>query len=236
MFYRGGSGMSIGYEFKNKNLIKTALTHTSYAHDMGMEVNNQRLEFLGDSVLSFIVADYLYEKFSVYDEGHLTELRAAVVCERSLAAAARKMKLGSELRLGGSERACGGGEKASILADTYEAVLGAIFLDGGIECARKWVFETLGDTIEGAENIDIHNYKSELQIYFQKRDHNRETVSYRLKKRIGPDHAPSFVSEAVYRGKAIGEGKGGNLKKSEQAAAKDALSRIGKVGTRREVN
>lgn len=221
--------MSIEYEFKNKNLIKTALTHTSYAHDTGSEVNNQRLEFLGDSVLSFIVADYLYEHFSVYDEGHLTELRAACVCEKSLAAAARKLGLGDELKLGRSERGAGGREKASILADTYEAVLGAIFLDGGIEESRKWVFETLGDTIRNAENIDIHNYKSELQIYFQKRDRNRETVSYYLKKKVGPDHAPSFVSEAVYLGKVIGEGKGSSLKKAEQAAAKEALTRLGKL-------
>lgn len=221
---QSGAKMNIGYEFKNKNLLKTALTHISLANEMNTE-SNQRLEFLGDSILSFVVAEYIYERFTGMLEGQLTEVRAAAVCEKSLAAAAKRMNLASGLKFGRSE-AHNGANKPSILCDTFEAVLGAIYLDGGIEPARKWILDNLSETIDAARHMDFHNYKSELQSHYQKRDKNREVVTYDLICRTGPDHMPEFTVCAMYNGKRIGVGVGKNLKSAEQAAAKQALEII----------
>lgn len=219
--------MNIGYEFKDKSLLKKALTHISLANERGIE-SNQRLEFLGDSILSIIVAEYIYNEFKDLDEGRLTEVRAGAVCEKSLAAAAERLNLGQLVMFGKSEERCGGAKKASILCDTYEAVLGAIYLDGGMEPAKKWVLENLKETIDAAQHMDFRNYKSELQSYFQKRDKGREVVTYSLVKRTGPDHAPQFEVNAEYLGKVIGNGTGKNLKEAERRAAKQALSLINK--------
>ena len=134
--------MNIGYSFKNKKLLDIAMTHISYANEKGVE-SNQRLEFLGDSVLSLIVSEYIYCEFSNHDEGRLTEIRAGSVCEKSLADVAKKLGLGDGVKFGKSESACNGKDKPSILCDTYEAVLGAIYLDGGMDAAKKWVMENL---------------------------------------------------------------------------------------------
>lgn len=202
-----------------------ALTHISLANERNIE-SNQRLEFLGDSVLSFVVASYLYERFPDLDEGRLTEMRANAVCEKSLAAAARKLDLGNKVRFGKSETVCGGKDKDSILADTFEAVLGAIFLDGGIEPAKAWIMRQLRQTMDDSVMIDFTNYKSEIQNYFQKRDKGTEVVTYRLVGRRGPDHKPTFEVEALYRGKVIGAGSGGSRKEAEQQAAKQAFSAL----------
>ena len=215
--------MNIGYEFKNKKLLDVALTHISLANEKNIE-SNQRLEFLGDSILSFVVAEYIYNKFANLAEGRLTEVRAEAVCERSLAEAAKKMDLGSAVKFGKSESGVGA-DKPSILCDTYEAVLGAIYLDGGIEPARKWIMNNLKDTIEDAKLVHFHNYKSEIQNYFQKRDKGTDVVTYTLVERKGPDHMPVFKVNAVYRGNIIGTGSGKNLKSAEQAAAKVAAER-----------
>lgn len=220
--------MNIGYTFKNKKLLETALTHTSFANDSGVE-SNQRLEFLGDSILSVVVSEYIYNEFKNFDEGKLTEVRAAAVCEKSLAAAAEGMELGKAIRFGKSEERCGGAHKPSILCDTYEAVLGAIYLDGGIEPAKELVLRTLRLTIESARDLDFRNYKSEIQNYFQKRDKNREVVTYSLVEKTGPDHAPEFEVNAEYQGKVIGRGRGKNRKAAEQEAAREALSEIEKA-------
>ncbi|MEE1049651.1 MAG: ribonuclease III [Clostridia bacterium] len=217
--------MNINYEFKNKELLKTALTHISLANEKGIE-SNQRLEFLGDSILSFVVAEYIYGEFKNLDEGKLTEVRAGAVCEKSLAKVAEKMGLGEAVVFGKSEINCNGNKKPSILCDTYEAVLGAIYLDSGLEAAKKWIMWNLKDTIEAAQHMDFKNYKSDIQSYFQKRDKNREVVTYALVSRTGPDHAPVFEVNAVYQGKIIGTGKGTNRKTAETAAAKQALERI----------
>lgn len=211
--------VQIGYTFHNRSLLETALTHISLANERGIE-SNQRMEFLGDSILSFVSASYLYERFPNLDEGRLTELRAHAVCEKSLAVAARKLDLGSGVRFGKSETVCGGKNKDSILADTFEAVLGAIFLDGGIEPARAWVMEQLQEALDASVKIDFTNYKSEVQNYFQKRDKGTDVVTYRLIRRKGPDHKPTFEVEAVYRGRVIGSGTGGSRKEAEQQAAK----------------
>lgn len=216
--------MNINYKFKNELLLKKALTHISYANDNGVE-SNQRLEFLGDSVLSLSVADYIYEQYYKYDEGRLTEIRAAAVCEKSLANASRKMNLGDSILFGKSESVCGGKEKDSILADTFEAILGAIYLDSDFETCKRWVINNLKETIDNASEQDFTNYKSKIQTYFQKRDKNTEVVTYNLIERCGPDHQPSFKVEAVYRGKVIGYGTGRSRKEAEQFAAKQALEK-----------
>lgn len=214
--------MKLTYQFQNKKLLETALTHISLANEKGIE-SNQRLEFLGDSVLSLAVTGYIYHAFPELDEGRLTEIRAAAVCEKSLAEVARKLEMGSAIRFGKSEAVCGGKEKDSILCDTFEAILGAMYLDGGFEVCRAWVLDNLKETIEASSRLDFTNYKSELQTYFQKRDKGTDVVSYRLVKRGGPDHQPTFQVEAIYRGKVIGNGIGGNRKEAEQKAAKEAF-------------
>lgn len=217
--------MDLGYTFQNQELLKKALTHISLANERNIE-SNQRLEFLGDSVLSLVVASDIYERFPNLDEGRLTEMRAAAVCEKSLAAAARTMDLGSGILFGKSETVCGGKDKDSILADAFEAVLGAIYLDGGMDPAREWVLCRLRESIDAAAEMDFTNYKSELQNYFQKRDKGTEVVTYRLVDRKGPDHHPTFRAEALYRGKVIGSGTGHSRKEAEQAAAKQAYSAL----------
>lgn len=217
--------MKIGYEFKDKKLLEKALTHISLANERGTE-SNQRLEFFGDSILSFVVAEYIYDRFKNLDEGKLTEMRAATVCEKSLAAAARKMDIGDSIMFGKSETVCNGKNKDSILADTFEAILGAIYLDSNINEARKWVLDKLKETIENSTKIDFTNYKSELQNYFQKRDKGTEVVVYKMIDRKGPDHEPVFTVEAVYKGKIIGKGKGRSRKAAEQEAAKLAYSKL----------
>lgn len=217
--------MKLDYQFRNPALLDVALTHISLANEKGIE-SNQRLEFLGDSVLSLVVADYVYQKFSNMDEGRLTEIRAAAVCEKSLAEIARKLEMGESIRFGKSEAVCGGKDKDSILCDTFEAVLGAMYLDGGFDICRDWVLENLKETIEKSASMDFTNYKSELQTYFQKRDKGTEVVSYRLVKRGGPDHEPTFQVEALYRGKVIGNGIGKSRKEAEQKAAKEAFLKL----------
>ncbi len=216
--------MNIHYTFKDEKLLKLALTHISLANDMGIE-SNQRLEFLGDSVLSYVIASRLYNLYPKFDEGELTKIRAALVCEKSLAELSREMNLGDGIMFGRSEAMSLGATKDSILADTFEAVLGAIFLDSGIDAAEKWVLDAFGDRVENLKAVSERNYKSELQIYFQKRDKGNEVVKYRLKDKKGPDHNPEFFVEAIYNNEVIGEGNGKNRKIAEQNAAKQALDK-----------
>lgn len=219
--------MDIRYNFKNKDLLDLALTHISYANDFDCE-SNQRLEFLGDSVLSQIIATRIYNLHPEADEGVLTKIRSALVCEGSLAALARGLDLGSGIKFGRSEAMSDGAKKDSILADTFEAVLGAIYLDSDIHVAEEWVLEIFGDEIETCKVTDDHNYKSELQIYFQKRDKGDQVVTYRLIDKTGPDHQPMFFVEAVYMGKVIGKGEGKSRKLAEQDAARQVLEGLKK--------
>ena len=217
--------MSIGYEFKDKSLFDLAFTHISLANDQRIE-SNQRLEFLGDSILSYIIADKIYELHPEMDEGDLTKLRASLVCEKSLAHLGRKLELSEYIKLGKAEKNSGGAEKSSILADTFEAVLGAIYLDSDIETAREWTLSVFGDGIRGGVVFEDVNYKSELQIFFQKRDKNNDVVKYFVTDKSGPDHDPEFSVEASYQGRIIGKGKGTNRKVAEQMAAKAALEAL----------
>ena len=215
------------YTFKNESLKKLALTHVSYANEHNIE-SNQRLEFLGDSILSFIVATYLYDKKPNMSEGELTEYRALVVCEKSLAQAAKRMNLGEFLIMGNSERLTNGADKPSILADGFEALLGAIYLDGGIDAARAWAEEHLSEALLDPSSVKIVNYKSELQTLIQQTARDRSFVEYNLVERLGPDHEPIFKVEAVYGGKVIGHGSGTCRKAAEQLAAKEAYEAMKK--------
>ena len=219
--------MNIGYDFKDKTLLELAMTHISLANDLKKE-SNQRLEFLGDSVLSYIIATEIYKMYPKCDEGDLTAIRAALVCEKSLAELSRNLKFGEEIKLGKSETKTNGVNKDSILADTFEALLGAIYLDSDGETAKEWTLKVFDDKIKNIKITPEINYKSELQIYFQKRDKNTEVVRYNLVQKSGPDHNPSFKVEAVYQNKVIGTGKGKNRKIAEQDAARDAFERMKK--------
>ncbi len=217
--------MKLGYEFKNKDLLKTALTHISYSKETGAE-SNQRLEFLGDSVLSFSIASKLYELYPDADEGVLTEMRAFLVCEKSLAELGEKLELGSELIFSKTEIKTDGKHKNSILADTFEAVLGAIYLDSDITAAKKWVLDVFGDRIETIDYSEIVSYKSELQNYIQAEFKDKKSIIYKLIKREGPDHAPMFTVEVSIDGKPFGRGKGTSMKNAEKMAAKEAYFKL----------
>ncbi|MCQ2451257.1 MAG: ribonuclease III [Clostridia bacterium] len=218
---------SIGYKFNNKNLLKNALYHSSYANEMKNGItSNERLEFLGDSVLSLIVSDYIYANFKKMPEGELTRLRAALVCEKALCKYSREINLGDYLMLGKGEDKRGGREKDSILADAFEAVLAAIYLDGGIEPARKHVMRFVLNELKNNFEVDFQkDYKTELQEIIQKNP--EESVTYILKSESGPDHDKVFTIQVCLNSNVIGEGTGKSKKQAEQMAAKQALSLMG---------
>ncbi|MBE6787839.1 MAG: ribonuclease III [Ruminococcaceae bacterium] len=216
----------LGYKFNNINLLKNALTHSSYANEVrnGL-VSNERLEFLGDSVLSVIVADYLFTNFKSIPEGELTKLRASLVCEKSLCAFSRKINLGEHLLLGRGEEKGGGRQRDSILADAFEAVLAAIYLDGGMDKAREFVLEFVKEELNNKDDEVFKDYKTALQEIIQRNP--EESVTYILKSESGPDHNKIFEVEVHLNSNVIGVGKGKNKKQAEQMAAKQALELMG---------
>lgn len=217
--------MNINYEFKDEKLLKTALTHISLAKETGKE-SNQRLEFLGDSVLSFIIASKLYELYPDCDEGVLTEMRAFLVCEKSLASLADKIGLGKEIKFSKTEIRTDGKHKNSILADTFEAVLGAIYLDSDINTAKEWALGVYGERILNIDYKDVMSYKSALQNLIQSWYKDKKTITYKMIMKKGPDHAPNFVVEASLDGKPLAKGEGSSLKNAEKAAAKKAYFKL----------
>ncbi|MGP1486765.1 ribonuclease III [Peptostreptococcus stomatis] len=217
----------IGYEFKNKTYIQTALTHSSFANEHKEFNYNERLEFLGDSILGLVVSDYLFRARNDLPEGKLTRLRANVVCEESLSAVARKINLGDHLFLGKGEKASGGSDRDSILADATEAVIAAIYLDGGFDQAKDFILSNLRDTI--AKNIDgniFRDYKTILQEIIQG---NNGKISYKLVGESGPDHDKEFEMQVKCGQDTIGIGKGKNKKEAEKEAARDALVKMGEL-------
>nr|WP_314771019.1 ribonuclease III [uncultured Peptostreptococcus sp.] len=217
----------IGYEFKDKSYIQTALTHSSFANEHKEFNYNERLEFLGDSVLGLVVSDYLFRARNDLPEGKLTRLRANVVCEESLSAVARKINLGDHLFLGKGEKASGGSNRDSILADATEAVIAAIYLDGGFDQAKDFILSNLRDTI--AKNIDgniFRDYKTILQEIIQG---NNGKISYKLVGESGPDHNKEFEMQVKCGQDTIGIGKGKNKKEAEKEAARDALVKMGEL-------
>lgn len=216
----------IGYSFTNKHLIQQALSHSSYANEKKRpNGSNERLEFLGDSVLSIVVSDYLYKHLTSVAEGDLTKLRASLVCEKSLHIFAKQIDLGNYLLLGKGEENTGGRERPSILADAFEAVIAAIYLDGGIEAARKHILRFIPDDLEHGCKQAFSDFKTVLQEVVQKNP--EEKVEYVLIGEEGPDHNKRFVVEVMLNSQVIGKGKGRSKKEAEQIAAKEALELMG---------
>ena len=212
---------NIGYIFKDKELLKTALTHTSYAHDKKVE-SNEKLEFLGDAVLEFIVSEYLYKNYKKLKEGEMTKVRATVVCEESLYQIATKHNFSDFLYIGKSEVKCNGNKKPAILADSVEAVIAAIYRDSNIEEARKFIIENLKDYIEvSSKNVGQKDYKTVLQEKLQEKGSVK--IEYTLLQEKGPDHDKVFVVEVKCEGRSLAIGEGRTKKAAEMDAAKNAL-------------
>lgn len=214
---------NIGYIFRDKELLTLALTHSSYANEKGKGKDNERLEFLGDSVLGFITAEYLFGMLKDKPEGELTKLRANAVCEKSLAVFASEINLGEYILLGKGEIMTGGRTRPSILSDAFESVIAAIYLDGGIDEAKKFVLRFVSKS-----TTDINaatDYKTLLQEVIQKNPD--EHLTYRLAAESGPDHDKTFTVEVYLNSNCIGVGNGHSKKKAEQAAAKEALELMG---------
>ncbi|MBQ6847479.1 MAG: ribonuclease III [Clostridia bacterium] len=214
------------YSFKNEKLLINALTHSSYANEARDGISsNERLEFLGDSVLSIVVSEYIYKTFKKLPEGELTKLRASLVCEKSLCQFSRELELGKYLRLGKGEEKGGGRERDSILADAFEAVLAAIYLDGGFENAKKHVMRFITDELKHTDDEVFKDYKTALQEIIQRNP--EESVTYILTKESGPDHDKVFEVEVRLNSNTIGRGTGKSKKQAEQSAAKEVLHLMG---------
>lgn len=218
----------LNYEFKNIDLLKNALVHSSYANEIRGNVHsNERLEFLGDSVLSIIVSEHLYNKFPNMPEGELTRMRASLVCEKSLCEFSRELGIGNYLKLGKGEDKNGGRERDSILADAFEAVLAAVYLDGGMDAAKAHIMNTVLRDIKHCEDDTFKDYKTTLQEVIQRNP--EESVSYILVNESGPDHNKSFTVEVHLNSNVIGKGTGKSKKQAEQMAAKQALELMGEI-------
>jgi len=216
----------LGYSFRDENRLRLALTHPSVAHEQGMAVqHNQRLEFLGDSVLQLVLTSELYEKFPAMGEGPLTKARAQMVNRRTLANRGSRLGLGDHLILGRGEDSSGGRERPSALADTFEALLGAIFLDGGFDTARDFILRQFREEFGELEVIpNLENPKGELQEILQ--SNSTEAPQYQLESVSGPDHDRLFESAVYHRGVELGRGKGKSKKDSESQAALAALDQL----------
>ena len=216
---------AIGYQFQNIQLLQNALTHSSYANERWHNslLSNERLEFLGDSVLGMLVAEYLFHAFPNRPEGELTRMRADMVCERTLADAANRIGLGNHLLLGHGEEQGGGRSRNSILADAMESVIAACFLDGGIQAALKVVqrFILVEVPVNKLHNVD---YKTKLQELVQQK--KNQVLSYKLVGQSGPDHDKKFDVEVSLNGQAVGLGSGSSKKRAEQDAAREAIAKL----------
>lgn len=217
---------AIGYTFQNPKLLENALTHSSYANEgnRGLK-SNERLEFLGDSVLGFVTADYLFSHGGG-EEGELTRTRASLVCEKALASYARKLGLGDCLLLGKGELRNGGAERPSILADAFEAVIAALYLDGGLDAARTFILPFIKEELAvQARRPQFRDYKTALQEIIQQNP--EEHLEYELKGESGPDHNKRFTVEVHLNSNVIGTGHARSKKEAEQQAAREALKLMG---------
>jgi len=210
-------------EIDDLNTLNTALIHPTFVFEnKGLHLeHNQRLEFLGDAVLGLVVGEYLYRNYPHKPEGELTKLRAAVVCETTLAKVARKLGLGDMLLLGHGEELTGGRERPSILADAFEAVIAAIYLETGLDGAKKFIIKQLADEIVEVVNSGFKDYKTMLQELVQKE--HEDNVTYTILEESGPDHDKSFVAGVLWKGNLLAKGKGKSKKEAEQQAAAKAL-------------
>ena len=218
---------ALGYKFQNITLLQNALTHSSYANERWHNslLSNERLEFLGDSILGMVVAQYLYANFPDRPEGELTRMRADMVCETSLANIAARLNLGEHLLLGHGEERFGGRNRASILADAVESVIAAAFLDGGMDAAADIItrFVLCDVPVTKLHNAD---YKTALQELVQQK--KNQTLCYRLVGESGPDHDKVFVAQVLLNDQVVGEGTGSSKKRAEQDAARIALEQLQK--------
>lgn len=216
----------IGYKFKEKSYLQTALTHSSYVNEHKSSKDNERLEFLGDSVLSLIVSNYIFSYKSNLKEGELTKIRSILVCEKSLMKVAEKMDIGSYMRLGKGEKNSGGNKRASILADAVEALIAAMYLDSDFDTVSKYVLSWLEeDIVIALSNKKNYDYKSKLQEEIQKV--KGRTIKYEMLDMKGPDHDRTFTIGVYRDDQMIGTGTGRSKKDAEQISAKDALEKMG---------
>ncbi len=217
---------NIGYEFKDKNLLQMALTHTSYANEHKIK-SNEKLEFLGDAILEFVTSEYLYKNYKNLKEGEMTKVRATVVCEDSLYKVAKKHNFSDFLIIGKSEASCHGNEKPAILADSVEAVIAAMYLDSGMENVKRFVLENLKVSIEiASQNVGKKDYKTVLQEELQK--HGTVHIEYSIIDEKGPDHNKIFTAEVKCNEKKLAIGTGSNKKQAEMEAAHKALELMNK--------
>ena len=216
---------AIGYKFENITLLQNALTHSSYANERWHDSlrSNERLEFLGDSILGMVVADYLYHHFPNRPEGELSRMRADMVCETSLAAVANKINLGEHLMLGHGEERFGGRKRDSILADAVESVIAACFLDGGIDAAGGFISRFILSTVP-VKRMNNADYKTALQELVQRK--KDQVLAYELVGESGPDHDKRFEVEVKLNGNVVGKGSGSSKKRAEQEAARAAIGAL----------
>ena len=216
---------AIGYQFRDPELLKKALTHSSYANEQWHDslLCNERLEFLGDSILGMMVAEYLFASFPNKPEGELTRIRADMVCERALARVADQLDLGQHLLLGHGEEQGGGRKRDSILADAVESVIAACYLDGGFNAALGFIQKFILTQVPQGQlrNVD---YKTALQELVQQK--KSQVLSYELIGETGPDHAKEFLVEVSLNGVAVGQGAGSSKKRAQQAAAEAAIRKL----------
>ncbi len=216
----------IGYQYKNISYLDNALTHSSYANEVRHGVkSNERLEFLGDSVLSVVVSDYIYRNCPELPEGELSKLRAALVCEKSLCRFSKSLGVGDCLKLSRGEKNLKGNERPSILADAFEAIIASIYLDGGMEMARRFILRFVEPEIKNPKPRAFKDYKTMLQEIIQKNP--EEHLSYVLTGEEGPDHDKHFTVEVHLNHNVIGRGGGRSKKEAEQQAAREALELMG---------
>ncbi len=216
----------IGYRYKNLSYLENALTHSSYANESRSgDKSNERLEFLGDAVLSIVVSDYIYRHCPELPEGELSKLRASLVCEKSLCRFSKSLGVGNYLRLSKGERNLKGHERPSILADAFEAIIASIYLDGGMEKARRFILSFVEPEIKNPKPRAFKDYKTTLQEIIQKNP--EEHLSYVLTGEEGPDHDKHFFVEVHLNNNVIGKGGGRSKKEAEQQAAREALELMG---------
>jgi ribonuclease-3 len=216
----------IEYHFKNQSYLKTALTHSSYANETkAAGGSNERLEFLGDSILGVVVADYLFKNFPDLPEGDLTKKRAALVCEKACCGFSKQLDIGKHLLLSHGEQNSGGRTRSSILADAFESVIAAIYMDGGMEEARKFILRFVLPLLQTAKPKAFKDYKTALQEIIQQNPEER--LEYVLIGESGPDHDKHFTVEVHLNSNVIGKGGGRSKKEAEQQAAREAMELMG---------
>lgn len=218
----------IGYSFKNKDLLFEALSHSSFANEYKKgRHSNERLEFLGDSVLSIVISEHLFNHFKHLPEGDLTKIRASLVCEKALFEFSKQIELGKYILLGKGEENTGGRNRPSIVSDAFEAVIAAVFLDGGMAVARDYILGFIPKDLDRNTAKNLQDYKTILQEIIQRNP--EEKVEYVLRGQTGPDHDRHFIVEVCLNNNVIGHGEGHSKKQAEQQAAKEALRLMGEV-------